>query len=297
MFLNDMEKWMKKNILGNNSKESLLNNNLVYWQNLLYGRCTRLFKWETGDFPSKELENALLMFGKAVVFKLDGNIVSARCTLYQNEVYFDEFKYATYTLPYITGDLEIGVNCVLANNTILRNPLLPLINHYANLLAHVDTSIIIELVNLRSTTSIIAKDRATATTADRWLTDLFNGKVNSIKDSIMENLTLQKDTRSNNNVGNLLEVRKELLNMFYQDIGIQSSTEKRERLNIPETGMNTGVLLINLGEMLELRKQCCEEVNAMFGTNWNVEKSVEYKQVEQSSTLDNNNGMEGNEDE
>lgn len=281
--------------LGNGEKELSIKNNKIYdfydmWKELLFERCMRLFIWDGVDFPSKEIEQNLLIFGFTCVTRNKyGMLVCARCTFYQQKVFYDEYKYCTYNLPYETGKREIDKDCIIIDNTKIRNSLYPLIHHYALLLAHVDVSLQSELVNLRSGKTAIAKNPAVAESVNEWYKKLYEGETMAIKDDFLSSVAIESTTHANNNLINLMELRKELLNSFYNDIGIRTSSEKRERMNIPEVSLDLGVLLVNIDDMLDCRKTACEKVNEMFGTNWTVRKSIEYETLDKHA----NDIMEG----
>lgn len=281
--------------LGNGEKELSIKNNKIYdfydmWKELLFERCMRLFIWDGVDFPSKEIEQNLLIFGFACITRNKyGMLVCARGTFYQQKVFYDEYKYCTYNLPYETGKREIDKDCIIIDNTKIRNSLYPLIHHYALLLAHVDVSLQSELVNLRSGKTAIAKNPAVAESVNEWYKKLYEGETMVIKDDFLSSVAIESTTHANNNLINLMELRKELLNSFYNDIGIRTSSEKRERMNIPEVSLDLGVLLVNIDDMLDCRKTACEKVNEMFGMNWTVRKSIEYETLDKQA----NDIMEG----
>lgn len=262
------------------TKQNTLGFVYSYWREVLFERCMRLFKWQCPEVPQKEIEQNLIINGMAGGLRNNkGKIVVARCTPYQQNVYYDEWKYLTYSLPYESGKREIGKDAVLFSNTQIRNPLLPLIHHYALLLAHTDVSIQCELVNLRTTTVAKAKSKPVAKSIETWQEKIYNGEQYTILDDFLESVAIEKETHANTNLINLMELRRQLISNFYEDIGIQSNYEKKERLVVEEAKMNKGVLLVNINDMFEMRQKACEEMNALFGTNWSVEKSIEYKEM------------------
>lgn len=289
-------------MLGNGKHElGLENNNLQsfyeYWQELLFERCMRLFIWEnTGEVPQKEIEQRLLLQGQCAVIKKNNKLFAVTCTLFNQTDYFDEFENITYTMPYDSGTKTIGKNSVIINNCAIRNPLYPLIHHYSNLLAHVDVSLQSELVNLRSTKTAIAKTKATADTLNKWYNDLFKGKTYAVRDSYMDGVDFIDSNKNTNNLTNLMELRRELIANFYQDIGIRASYEKKERMNIPEVSLDDGVLLVNINDMLDSRKKACEEINRLFGTNWTVKKAIEYENIQNGFGDETNEGGGESED-
>lgn len=284
--------------LGNgNRKLSHESNNLAenyeYWKETLFERCMRLFEWNCDGVPQKEIEQRLLLQGFCIITKLkDGQLVCASGSMHEQSIYYDEFKKATYSTPYECGVKVINENCVIIDNTSIRNSLFHLIHKYALMLAHTDISIICELVNTRSTKTFSAKNKSIANTVNEWFNRLYNGKMTSILDDYTDALQSMDTSKNATNLLELIECRTQLLKSFYTDIGIKCSYDKKERMNVEEVGMDEGLLLININDMLASREKGCEEVNKMFGLNWGVKKSIEYQ-----SCFDIEAQSEVNEDE
>ena len=72
-----------------------------------------------------------------------------------------------------------------------------------------------------------------------------------------------------------METRENLLNAFYSDLGVKTAWNKKGNMINEEVEANNSMLLLNISEMLDQRKQGCEKVNKLFGTNWSVEISPE----------------------
>ena len=286
------------NCLGNGNRElSHENNNLSesyeYWKETLFERCMRLFEWECEGVPQKEIEQRLLLQGYCIITKNKNNeLVCASGSMHELKLYYDEYKNATYNMPYESGIKQIDENCVIIDNTSIRNSLFHMIHKYSLMLAHTDISIICELVNTRSNKTFSAKNKTVANTVNEWFKRLYNGKLTTIVDDYTDALNCLENSRNSTNLLELLECRTQLLKSFYTDIGIKCSYDKKERMNVAEVGMDEGLLLININDMLASRKKGCEKVNEIFGLNWNVKKSIEYK-----NSFDNETVKEGVENE
>ena len=76
----------------------------------------------------------------------------------------------------------------------------------------------------------------------------------------------------------IVTTREKILKSFYSDIGVRSAFEKRSNSVEAEVEADTSLLLLNLSDMLDSRKKGAEEVNKLFGTNWNVHiaKEIDY---------------------
>ena len=55
---------------------------------------------------------------------------------------------------------------------------------------------------------------------------------------------------------------------------------KRERINTAESELNQDALLPLVDDMLAMRKKACEDINAMYGLNIDVEKNSSWKEEE-----------------
>ena len=264
-----------------------------YWKETLFERCMRLFKWECGDIPQKEIEQRLLLTGFCIITKNNsGKLVCASGGLYEQEVYYDEYKKCTYNLVGESGERTIGKDCVLISNNSLRNSLFHMIHNYSMMLAHCDVSIICELVNTRANKTFSAKNKSVAKTVNEWYNNLFNGKMSSIMDDYTCALESFDNRTNSTNLLQLMETRQNTLRNFYNDIGIKTAYDKKERMNVEETALDDGLLLININDMFEYRKKACKEVNDMFEENWNVKKSIEYvsrETLESEETDDKDN--------
>lgn len=253
-----------------------------YWKETLFERCMRLFKWECGDIPQKEIEQRLLLTGFCIITKnKDGKLVCASGGMYEQNIYYDEFKKVTYNLVGESGERTIGKDCVLISNNSLRNSLFHMIHNYSMMLAHTEVSIICELVNIRSHKTFSAKNKAVAKTVNQWYKNLFDGKMTSIMDDYTCALTNFDNRTSSTNLPQLLETRQNILKAFYNDIGIKTNYDKKERMNVEETALDEGLLLINISDMYDFRKKACEDVKKVFGLDWTVKKSIEYENNDQ----------------
>lgn len=260
-----------------------------YWKETLFERCMRLFKWECGDIPQKEIEQRLLLTGFCIITKnKDGKLVCASGGLYEQDIYYDEFKKVTYNLVGESGERTIGKDCVIISNNSLRNSLFHMIHNYAMTLAHCDVSIICELVNTRANKTFSAKNKSVAKTVTEWYNNLFNGKMSSIMDDYTCALESFDNRTNSTNLLQLMETRQNTLRNFYNDIGIKTAYDKKERMNVEETALDDGLLLINISDMFDFRKKACEEVSAMFGESWSVKKSIEYVSRETLESEENN---------
>ena len=275
-----------------------------YWKELLFERAVRLFKWNnTGDIEPHEIEAILMMNGSLGATDKYKNTLSVFNGWYSGQPtqYFDQYEdYAVYS-PVFSGIYKIGKDIEIMKNTALMTSIYPLVHRYAIMLAHTETSFINTLINGRDAGGVpIASTAAQKAAIEDYRNSLCNGKVTSILDPAFSGVDF-KNTTSNTalNVKELVEVRENLLNSYYSDLGVKTAWNKKGNMISEEVEANNGMLLLNISDMLAQRQKGAEKINAMFGTNWSVEISPEIK-LSMEGGNDNGNterSVEDSEDE
>lgn len=249
-----------------------------YWVDQLFERVMRLFVWEnTGDVKPKEIEQRLLLAGHCAIAKYQGELTAFYGQPFGPTKYQDEFTHYTVHCPIYSGTLELGKNCIMIDNNALRNPLYPLIHHYATMLAHSEVTIINTLVNARDAGGVpVATTEKQKQSLKSYLTKLYDGKFDMVTDIGNMGLTyVGSDRKTAQDLGTQIEARGKILKSFYADIGIRSAFEKRSNAIAEEVEADNSLLLMNVSDMLHSRERGAEAVNAAYGTNWTVHVAEE----------------------
>lgn len=271
-----------------------------YWREKLFQTIMNLFKWSGLDdiFPQKEIELRLMLSGRAAICEVPGNfnapfnstITSMWCTMFGVTKYEDEFRYVNVRCPIWTGTKTIGKDVVVIDNNDLRTPLIHVVNHYAQLLAHNEVSIIWTFINARDAGGVpTASTEKQKQSLRTYYKNIYNGKFYTVSD--VANLNVQfigSDKRTSQNVKDLFETRSALLKAFYSDIGIRSAFEKNNNTVTTEVLADTSLLIFSLRDMLDARKRGAEEVNKMFNLNIDVEINDAINYAEMESGNDGN---------
>lgn len=260
----------------------------AYWMDMLFEKCMRIFVWKELPFPQKELEMRTLYDGYSG-FVDDGikGLMIASGSMSGPTQYFDEFTHFTYAAATARGGSKrIGEDCVIIPNTSLRNSIMPLIERYASLLAHADVTLKMALVNLRAVDTFSAEDGAVAESIKSYYNDVYEGKTSCIiDDSMVEGIKNIASSHSGSiGVSEAIEARNELLRSFFAEIGVNYSRDKKERMVVDEVSSNNQMLLLNINDMLNQRKDACEQINDVFGLNVSVDFSDEFKLLMESYT-------------
>lgn len=161
----------------------------------------------------------------------------------------------------------------------LNGGLYPLIYKYSGLLADNDVSLNIAQINGRLSVAFTADSENIANQAENVLKDLYNGKpyrvlYQDLMDKIQVNPVAAAGT--NNTIMSLIEAHRNLLQDFYNEIGIGYQGQmKRERVNEAEIGLMTGCLDISIWNILKNLREGLDRVNELFGTSISVELNDE----------------------
>jgi len=256
----------------------------AYWTENLFERIMRLFVWDgTNPVPAKEIEQRLLIQGHCGVFNFKDpkTGITELTAMFGNfngvAKYMDELPRYMMRCPVWSGNTEVGKNSVVISNNSLRNPALPLVNHYAYLLAHTDVTL--------SRLMIAARDAGgvPVATSDKQKQDIeaYQRKIYNGEDGVVTDLGALgvdyagSDKHTNQNIVDVMDVRQRILKNFYSDIGVRASFEKRSNATVNEVEADTSMLLLNITDMLESRKRGADAVNNMFNTNWSVKLADE----------------------
>lgn len=249
-----------------------------YWREQLFERVMRLFVWES-DVEQKEIEQRLIIAGHCGITKLPRKkeLTAMFGTFYGVTEYFDEFKNYTVHCPIYAGTRTIGKDIAIISNNAERNPVLPLIHHYAQLLAHAEVTFLNILINARDNSGIpIVSTERQKQAVLQYQGKKFNGQYSAIADPGALGVNYTQQTTLNSSLyKEMWETRNNILKEFYSDIGVKAAFEKQSNTIDAEVRSNDSLLLLNIKDMLEYRKRGCEAVNKLYGTTWSVKVSDE----------------------
>ena len=282
MFLSELKKEQDSSEIFTYAKQSCTYKAYYeYWIEQLFERIMRLFVWEnTDDVEPKEIEERLLLQGHCGITKILGEkeLTAMFGNFYGVSKYVDDKPYYMVRCPLYSGSRTIGKDIIVIRNNSLKNSTYSLVHHYATLLAHNEVTLVDTLINVRDGGGIpVATTEKQKQSITAYQSKIFNGQYGVVTD--IGNLGLQyigSDRKTHQNIMDIVTTREKILKSFYSDIGVRSAFEKRSVE--AEVEADTSLLLLNLSDMLDSRKKGAEEVNKLFGTNWNVHiaKEIDY---------------------
>ena len=304
MFLSELKKEQDSNEIFTYAKQSCTYKAYYeYWIEQLFERIMRLFVWEnTDDVEPKEIEERLLLQGHCGITKILGEkeLTAMFGNFYGVSKYVDDKPYYMVRCPLYSGSRTIGKDIVVIRNNSLKNSTYSLVHHYATLLAHNEVTLVDTLINVRDGGGIpVATTEKQKQSITAYQSKIFNGQYGVVTD--IGNLGLQyigSDRKTHQNIMDIVTTREKILKSFYSDIGVRSAFEKRSNSVEAEVEADTSLLLLNLSDMLDSRKKGAEEVNKLFGTNWNVHiaKEIDYSTENQRVAFNSDDDIHVKED-
>lgn len=257
-----------------------------YWTRMLTEKCLGMFTY-TGlpdSLPADELEVRLIQCGYSAVFKSKKNgIATAFGGLSGYDMYYHPTKFV-YAQPVLGSDnLEIDKDCVIMYNSqvdlIAPMGFYEMIRRYARMLADIESSINIVTVNTRVTSLNVAKSEVVAKSIDNVMNKIQLGDYATISDiGILESFkNFPYAQNKNDDLGQLLLAKENVLNSFFNEIGIKAISNKKERLITDEVNSDTQMLIVNQSDMLEHRQMGVDKINTMFNLEITVDIADEYK--------------------
>ena len=245
-----------------------------FWKENLFERLMRLFIWEnTGELKSKEIEERLMLNGHCGIAKYNGDLVAFFGSFFGVTIYQDEWTGYNVHSPIYSNTYTIGKDIAIINNNSIRNPMLPHVVHYAQLLAHADVTLIKQLIEARDPGGVpTAQNEKTKQSLINYQKSKFNGRsVGVVSDLAGVGVDfLGSDRHSALDINSVWDVRTKLLKSFYADIGVRATFDKKSNAVVDEVTSDTSMLLYNISDMLKERQEGAAEVNRLFGTDFSV---------------------------
>ena len=288
-----------------NDKERCQRNYVTYMLN----RMQRLFEYQglPDTIPQRMLEMMLQINGFACFAKHNGKLYAFWGGLggEPDEYYRPTTCVVSNPALKFSDTFEIGKDCVIVRNDSFLYGLIPLFSRYATAMVENDISFRMASINTRIEALLSAPDDATKKAAEKYLEDVEKGKLGVIaENAFLDGIKAQEvGRRTMRTFTDLIEYQQYLKASWFNEIGLNANYNmKREKLSTTESQMNNDALLPLVEDMLENRRKCLEEVNAMFGTDISVEfassweKLIEEMEAE-SNQLDSEVSVDGESDE
>lgn len=257
--------------------ESMFDNNLSYTQYVrrLTELSISMFKW-TGLPPTVDeryLELALFGNGSAVFFKDDVvGFLALRCMLGGN---FNVYDIPTDITAYASNGYNAHLtldNSVPIFNNMLRTNSVDDVTVFAKRLYNIDRTIDVNVNAQKTPVLIKCTDNQRLTMQNMYMQYDGNTPFIFANDKFDAQALSVLKTDAPFNAPTLYELKEKIWNEALTYLGISNITyNKKERLISSEVINNMGGVIASRYSRLQMRKQACEKINAMFGLNVNCE--------------------------
>lgn len=293
--LKNFEKWEIKRA----QREMMFPLSLSYWRETLLEYCCKLFTWDglPETIPSHEIEMGLFINGYNSIVKLSSGVwISAVSSgLHGVTDYYDVFTDLSFATPLHYGQRKIGKNAVVIRNNTLMHSLLPKINRYAIMLAHAEISTVAELVNDRESNIFEVFSDIHAQGVTEYQKKLYNGELAICMNKGFTGVRV--NPAANKSIGESVkawDTRNNILQAFFEEIGIKKNAQKRERLITDEVNAADDMLRLNLSDMLDTRQRGADELNKLTG--WNVSVKCNVQNVQDTDSESGETVKDGEQD-
>lgn len=255
-----------------------------YWERVLLEYACRLFSYEglPDSIPAHEIDMIAYLRGYCPLVTVADNgkqvwIAANSSGMYGLTDYLDMFTKVNFSTPLHYGERTIDKNCIIIPNNSLKTPLIWRIDHYATLLAHVDISLVAELVNNREVDEMEAINASAA----EALKEIYSKRYDGIPSAIVNKGFAQYQHnfvsgRSQEQNEKLWQLRNNIISGFLEEIGIKKSFDKKERQITSEIQADDAMLTLNITDMLECRQKAFDKFAELSGIKVTVSTNIDY---------------------
>lgn len=275
---------MKFNVYDKAS-EYVLNKDIsvnTYIQYML-SRTQSMFEYKglPETIPQRDLERLLQTKGYCFVTEIEGKLyalyggLGGELDVYDNPT---EITVANNALK-LSKTFNLENEGVLIENDAFKIGLLPILKKYAVLLTENTISMRTVDILLRISCLISASDDKTHTSAEKYISDIENGKISIVGESaFFDGVKLQSITNAQNYVLQFIELEQYLKASCFNEIGLNANYNmKREYIGHNEVSLNDDFLLPLVDNMIKNRKIAIDKINSMYGTNIEIDYASAWK--------------------
>lgn len=288
----------RKRKIGDMFEESAYLNNRTYIQ--YYNRLTELaismFEWkglpETVD--PRFLEMCLFTDGYAVFFEDEAlGFLALQCMIGgQLTVYRIPIERTAYATNGYQNKLTDKNSVIIYNNYLHTNSMLD-VEMFSRRLYNLDRAIDVN-TNAQKTPILIQCDETQRLTMKNLYKQYDGNEPFIFASKSLDPSSLKVlQTGAPYVADKLYQLKSQIWNEALTYLGISNTNiTKKERMITDEVMRNMGGVIASRYSRLEMRKQACEQINAMFGLNISVEYRSDYRMADDNYMYDNESGSD-----
>lgn len=232
--------------------------------------------------PKREIEKMVQLDGFTIVTEVNNNLYGFKAGLGGEPDVYDEPTVANIANPALnySASLKIGIDCVLMRNDDYNMGLLPILMKYGTLLVEGDITIRNMFILYRGLLNFVANDNNGYESARSYVKSLVDGDISVIHTSEWEgDVKTQEGSHKSGLMTDVIEMYQYVKGLMYADLGINiNDNRKRAYVNEMELSGNQPEMLPFIENMLACRRKAVDEINAMYGTNIEVDLSSAWRQ-------------------
>lgn len=275
---------MKFNVYDKAS-EFVLNKDIsvnTYIQYML-SRTQSMFEYKglPDTIPQRELERILQTKGYSFITMIEGNLyalyggLGGELDVYDNPT---QITISNNALK-LSQTFDLENDGILIENDAFRIGLLPILKKYAVLLTENTISMRTVDILLRISCLISASDDKTHSSAEKYISDIENGKISIVGESaFFDGVKLQSIANSQNYLIQFIELEQYLKASCFNEIGLNANYNmKREYIGHNEVSLNDDFLLPLVDNMIKSRKNAIDKINSKYGTEIDIDYASAWK--------------------
>ena len=186
----------------------------------------------------------------------------------------------------------VNQDCVILKNDSTMCGLYPFINRYTSMLVENDISLLNTDILSRIVALLSVTDDKGKKEAERYINRIVDGDFSVFASpTFLDDVNLKAQPISNTSssiMQELIEFEQYLKGALSHELGINYSFNmKREALNTAESELNNQYLIPLVDDMLQCRKQFCENVKNVFGIDIDVELASVWENNQKTNEAEN----------
>ena len=250
--------------------------------NILWNTLKGVFEVKKPDYVDLDYTlNTLLGEGRLALVDTDFGLLGLRCQMAGNNWYNQPTKVNIVVPKIEMRDLVIDKQCVLYHTPRVGNKAFfsyqPIIQAYAEALAAADSSIAVNMLNIKTPFIAEATTKAQAETIKKAYDDIIAGiplVVGREQAGLGDNLGLQMFLPNPKQVfvvPDIQDAKRTIYNEFLSLISINTTpTEKKERLVVDEVNSNNVEIQANIEHFKVLLEEANDKAKTMFGEEFSI---------------------------
>ena len=254
-----------------------------YWRNVLINKIVRMFDIDglPDTIPATEIEKITLLTGKAGIVPSAYGFVAVPVSPYGIGLYPTYFPKAIWATPLVEGDGIVNKDVIIIRNDSFMRGVSETIDRYARLLADIESTLAITLVNVRQPSLASAPDAETAYSYQAAQLSLRLGDVEAVLNrSVLDDIKTVEAIKTIpvNLLTDAIQARDDMLAQFLSEFGVASRQTKKAPMTETEVETDMQIMTVSVLDMLESRKESYDKAKN-FGLNISVKLNEAFKPI------------------